>query len=170
MYRFVPDCFNKFFQETSVHSYEIRFVNMENYFTHRVSSNAGKNEFRIGELPSGLRWKKIVVLFAVNFNSSHFLNIKEAKQISCLLASIKFHKILLSFVVLCFFVFFLFLNVWVCVILLLHIGLVRHILIGHCDPIALGFVHVPASEKKEKIHYAGQKLCCLCVAVKCSAS
>jgi len=33
----------EYFQETSsVHSYQTKFANMENYFIHRVSSNAGK--------------------------------------------------------------------------------------------------------------------------------
>jgi len=38
----LPNMRNEFFQETPVHSHQTRFVNMENYFIHRVSSNAGK--------------------------------------------------------------------------------------------------------------------------------
>jgi len=35
--------YKEYFQETSsVHSYQSRFANMENYLIHRVSSNAGK--------------------------------------------------------------------------------------------------------------------------------
>jgi len=37
------EIYTEYFQETSsVHSYQTRFANMENYFIHRVSSNAGK--------------------------------------------------------------------------------------------------------------------------------
>jgi len=39
----LPDIQKEYFQETSsVHSDKNRFVNMENYIIHRVSSNAGK--------------------------------------------------------------------------------------------------------------------------------
>jgi len=39
----LPEMYKEYFQETSsVHSYQSRFANMENYLIHRVSSNAGK--------------------------------------------------------------------------------------------------------------------------------
>jgi len=39
----LPELHKEYFKETSsVHSYRTRFANMENYFIHRVSSNAGK--------------------------------------------------------------------------------------------------------------------------------
>jgi len=38
----LPEIYKEYFQETSsVHSYQTRFTNVENYFIHRVSSNAG---------------------------------------------------------------------------------------------------------------------------------
>jgi len=39
----LPEIYKEYFRETSsVHSYQTRFTNMENYFIHRVSSKAGK--------------------------------------------------------------------------------------------------------------------------------
>jgi len=38
----LPEIYREIFQETSVDSYQTKFANMENYFIHRVSSNAGK--------------------------------------------------------------------------------------------------------------------------------
>ena len=43
-HRKLPEIYKEYFQQTSsVHSHQTRFANMENYFIHRVSSNAGKD-------------------------------------------------------------------------------------------------------------------------------
>jgi len=148
----LPEIYKEYFQETSsVHSYQTRFANMENYFTHRVSSNAGKKSISCRGVSL---WNKVELnLKAVPLST--FCNQLRVCILTVLSKQNKFnfHWLLLNFMRYCFHFLCLFLRnsfyvlerVSFCYITI-HILVLRHFT-GHLDQITLGFVDVRASEK-----------------------
>jgi len=104
---------NFFKRFSSVHSNQTRFAKMENYFIRRVFSNAGKRSMSCRGASFWTKSKDCTLKqFLQSVTRVRILSVlHEQNKISCLLFSIKFHQVLLQFVVFYFLQFFLFWNV-----------------------------------------------------------
>ena len=75
----LPEIYKEYFQETSsVHSYQTRFANMENYFIHWVSCNSGKKSisYRGASLWNKVEQNLKAVLLSTFCNQLQQLSIK----------------------------------------------------------------------------------------------